>query len=596
MDWVESSHAYLAAFALLVLTLGGLYAGILYPLGYLCKIRVFTEGYAHKSYFSTILLSLLVGLAIPGALLGKYASDGGFHNSDPKAFFQFVWWACNYWRYYQNFKADVFVYANVYMYLCFSVLLSSLFGIFARWKPFPDPETEPASQRHLFLIVAHNSSDKLRETVLALLKHVAPHQVFISDNGSSVEEIEATDSLCLQMSNEYYTSRGLEPLSQIMVSHIRYGNKTLAQYHAIYDLHSRYHAGQSESDIITILDDDVILPTYWPSKSIEKQFEDPTKILLAYPLSAENHSATLMATIQQIEYLSGDVGRYFASYFGTQLFASGAISTWRLDQLKEVLSRHCTIFNGEDLEMGYLVHKLSGRYDAKLGVSCPSRIGYVRDCIVATVVPYCPMHWYDLLPDPLRRKLNPAKCKCEEHSFLNQRMRSWDPAGCMFMMRWIRVLFAPGGLTYGPKWFARTYSMWKLISLGREIAQLIGIIMSFAKIRSLEDFTKLMVFYADAIIVCWAGIIFYNVWQSRSCGRLGLAWRPDLIVCYPILFEIPFTIIARSGITLYILFYYIIRVRFPDDIRLQLEKDSEKSTEILTSQYKATVVQMDQPR
>ncbi|KAK9760601.1 hypothetical protein K7432_015225, partial [Basidiobolus ranarum] len=294
-----------------------------------------------------------------------------------------------------------------------------------------------------------------------------------------------------------------------------------------------------------------------------------------------------------VEYLSGDVGRYFASHFGTQLFASGAISTWRLNSLKEVLSRHCTIFNGEDLEMGYLVHKLSGRRKPKLGVSCPCRIGYVRDCIVPTVVPYCAVHWYDILPDPLRRKLNPSMCKCGEHSFLNQRMRSWDPAGCMFMMRWIRVLFAPGGLSYGPKWFARTYSLWKLISLAREIAQLVGIIWSFVRIRSLDDFVKLMVFYADAVFVCWAGIIFYNVWQSWSCGRLGLSWRPDLIMCYPILFEIPFTIIARTGITLYILIYYILCIRFPDDIRTQLEKDHEKNSEILTSQYKSCVVDID---
>ncbi|KAK9762736.1 hypothetical protein K7432_011244 [Basidiobolus ranarum] len=293
-----------------------------------------------------------------------------------------------------------------------------------------------------------------------------------------------------------------------------------------------------------------------------------------------------MATLQDCEYLSGNVGRYVQSILGTQLFASGAISTWRLDQLKEVLSRHCTIFNGEDLEMGYLVHKLSGRPGAKLGVECPTRIGYVRDCVVPTIVPYCAVHWYDIMPNPLKRKLKPTPCNCEEHSFLNQRLRSWDPAGHMFLFKWIKVMLSPGGGSYSPKWFVRVICMWKLVSELRELSQIVGIFISFCKIRALEQFESLMIFYADSIIICWAVILFYSFFQSHSCGRLGLAWRPDIIVWYPIFYEIPYSLVIRTITSLYTLFYYILVERFPDDIRTQLETDSEKSLEILTSQFK----------
>ncbi|ORX78552.1 hypothetical protein K493DRAFT_308677 [Basidiobolus meristosporus CBS 931.73] len=587
MEWMLDLHSAFAAFALIVLTLGGLYSGIVAPLGnYVFKMRFFREGYAHKSRFLTICLSIVMGVGIPTAFLVYYAVDGGFHDPDPKAFFRYVWRFCDYWRSYQNFRVDGLLFCYIYFFLCFGLVLNSAFGIFSRWKPLPEPETEPASERHLFLIVAHNSSDKLRETVLAIFNHVAPHQVFVADNGSSSEEIKATDEMCFQLSLDYYASRGLEFSSQINVSHIQYGNKTLAQFHAVHSLHSRYHEGKSPIDIITILDDDVLVPKNWPSKSIEAQFDDPSKIVLGYPLCAENNSATLMATLQDCEYLSGNVGRYVQSMLGTQLFASGAIATWRLDQLKEVLSRHCTIFNGEDLEMGYLVHKLSGRDGAKLGTEHPTRIGYVRDCVVPTIVPYCAFHWYDVLPNPIKKKLRPTPCKCEEHSFLNQRLRSWDPAGHMFLVKWIKVLFSPGGRSYSPKWFVRVICMWKIISALRELSQIVGIFVSFGQLRTLESFKSLMVFYADSIVISWSVIVFYSLFQSHSCGRLGMSWRPDIIVWYPILYEIPYTLIIRTITCLYTIFYYLIVQRFPDDVRTQLEKDGEKSKEILTSQLK----------
>ncbi|KAL1918568.1 uncharacterized protein VTP21DRAFT_2590 [Calcarisporiella thermophila] len=339
----------------------------------------------------------------------------------PLSFLVSVWNLCDYWR------------ANT------------------RWDPLPQPETEKASDRHAFIIVAHNSTNKLDNTIKALLKHVRPYQVFVADNGSSHEEVAMTDAICAKLSDEYYGGDTMDYSGDINVSHISYGNKSIAQYAAVYYLYQQWMLGTSKIDIITTIDDDVIIPEYWPSKSIEKQFEDPSKVALAYPLTAENNNITLMAKLQDCEYLSGNVGRYTYDIFGTQLFASGAISTWQLTALMAVMERHCTIFNGEDLEMGHIVHKLSGRKGKKLGVDMATRIGYVRDCVVPTIVPYCFIHWYDVLPNPLKRKLNPTPCRCQEHSFLNQRLRSWDPAGHMFIYKWVKVIFASGGFGYKPK-------------------------------------------------------------------------------------------------------------------------------------------------
>ncbi|KAK9759946.1 hypothetical protein K7432_016503 [Basidiobolus ranarum] len=168
MEWMLQWHAFFVAFALCVLTLGGLYGGIVAPLGnYIFGLRFFRDGYAHKSRPITIFLSFILGVGIPAAFIGKYAADGGFQNHAPKAFFQFVWSFCDYWRTYKNFQVEVYLFLYIYTFLSFGLVLNLAFGVLSRWKPLPAPETEPASQRHLFLIVAHTSSDKLKGTIAA---------------------------------------------------------------------------------------------------------------------------------------------------------------------------------------------------------------------------------------------------------------------------------------------------------------------------------------------------------------------------------------------------------------------------------------------
>lgn len=54
-----------------------------------------------------------------------------------------------------------------------------------------------------------------------------------------------------------------------------------------------------------------------------------------------------------------------------------------------MLERHDATFHGEDLEMGYITHKLSGRNKlegGQEGVDTNHRIALMKDCFVPTTV------------------------------------------------------------------------------------------------------------------------------------------------------------------------------------------------------------------
>lgn len=81
---------------------------------------------------------------------------------------------------------------------------------------------------------------------------------------------------------------------------------------------------------VTLLDDDVFWPLNWSQSRVNKILENKKVIAIAYPLRAENHSATMWTRFQEAEYLLGDGDRFLQDSLGTNLFCSGAAATWRV--------------------------------------------------------------------------------------------------------------------------------------------------------------------------------------------------------------------------------------------------------------------------
>ena len=118
---------------------------------------------------------------------------------------------------------------------------------------------------------------------------------------------------------------------------------------------------------------------------------------------------------------------------GTALFASGAINTWRVETIADVLLRHDTMHKGDDVQQGLILHCLAhktyflqpelrhpGNYKVRLPffwlcmydritASCVARHACalpkvdVSATLITTDVPVHWFHWPDLLPARLTR-------------------------------------------------------------------------------------------------------------------------------------------------------------------------------------------------
>lgn len=56
--------------------------------------------------------------------------------------------------------------------------------------------------------------------------------------------------------------------------------------------------------------------------------------------------------------------------------------------------------------------------------------------------------------------------------------------------------------------------------------------------------------------------------------------RPDIILWYPLLFEIPYMLVIRPLSAVYSLTYYIFWKRFPKKLKDQIEQDPELKSDL----------------
>jgi hypothetical protein len=87
---------------------------------------------------------------------------------------------------------------------------------------------------------------------------------------------------------------------------------------------------------------------------------DPAIGSVAYPLRASNRNFVL-ARFQDFEYLAAGYAKLAQAAVATTMFASGAINSWRLPLLVDILFRHNTAFHGEDLQLALIMHGLRGK-------------------------------------------------------------------------------------------------------------------------------------------------------------------------------------------------------------------------------------------
>ena len=315
------------------------------------------------------------------------------------------------------------------------------------------------------LVCCHNSEDVIRGTLTALIAHVAPHAIWVCDNGNTDKPLDGTPHIAKEFGVNYMWGA--------------VGNKTVAQWRGLTA------ARATGYELVALMDDDMTLPEtfVWDTCGITERGADA----LAYCIAGTNRNGTQPTWFirqQDIEYKICDTIKAWQSECSSVQFPHGALSLWKASVLEMVLLDHDCIFYGDDIKMGIAL--------AKKGM----RMGLARAPAVPTEVPVSVCG-----PIP---------------NFWTQRVRSWDSAEHMLLPRFISLLV--NGYVRGDIFGTVLSKFFSLYTLGCIIADILRI-PALAAFVAAEHKPWILVISVTAV-----HIITTLVWARVVCAR-----RPDLL-------------------------------------------------------------------
>lgn len=282
-------------------------------------------------------------------------------------------------------------------------------------------------QECAFIIVCHNSSDRIQNTISAILKTSTPDNcIYIADNGSTHTEIQATKDICNLMHVNY--------------CEIEIGNKTVAQFMVANLIKTQNKCVK----YIVCLDDDTLISPDWDIQHVATHFNDDV-CAVAFPLIANTQSC-FISSAQTFEYLISMISKTAQSRIETTIFASGGFSMYDLDKFIEIIAHHTTEFHGEDFQLGLIAHSLYNK-KALTKSHYHNKHFTVGACTRYAAKTITPSHWIHLT----------KSCKCGEKSLFAQRVFSWDMTRYKFVSKFIKVVFSKS------TWLVKFLMLWELM-------------------------------------------------------------------------------------------------------------------------------------
>lgn len=341
-------------------------------------------------------------------------------------------------------------------------------------------------RKHAFLVCAHNSSRNIEETVMSMKE--LKNDIFVVDNGSNREEGEETQKICDRHGVNYI---GIEK-----------GNKTIAQLVGVYILMGKGYK------YVTICDDDLILRD-WDREEVLGYFEcEKVKCVSYMVLPLEETNA--LNKFQMVEYALSSYMRMMQGRISTCFFASGAISTWDIDVIIEVLVRHNGEFKGDDMRCGMILHSLGGQ-KYMTGVKQHKEEYQIKVCntIVYTKVPECCMHGTDYVKSM-------SSCECGEPSLYHQRVKSWELSRYCFLWEYVK------GIWKSRKLGTRVTYVMCIVSILVDAMTLAGIAYAIWAALEKPFETSVMVWQMLAVnvltmMLCWVMIV-------KNISNVALKW------------------------------------------------------------------------
>ena len=187
-------------------------------------------------------------------------------------------------------------------------------------------------------------------TLRSALRVFKPGAIFVCDNGNGKKPADDTEEVV----------RRIHP--EIHYLFIPEGNKTHAMYwcteYWIPELHRQGRC--ADFPYAMMIDDDVPLPPDLTAPLRTLKYS-PDVAAVSYMITAatEDGSRNLLVELQDLEYKLAGTMKMMQARFGSAMYCHGAIGLWRREILgRRILFDHDTVFHGEDLYMGLLLHRM----------------------------------------------------------------------------------------------------------------------------------------------------------------------------------------------------------------------------------------------
>ena len=360
-----------------------------------------------------------------------------------------------------------------------------------------DDEHGGLVQDTCLLIACHKSTiteerrKTFTRTIVSALTIFPPNAIFVCDNNSVLHPVDRTEEVCEEISLKH------DPTGRTKINYVYIpeGNKSHAMYWTTeYWIPELVRRGESPDFLYAMMiDDDVPLPPdlHVPNNTLNRY---PNVKAVAYVIEAstETGEANQLVRCQDLEYKMAGFVKQFQYLGGTTACCHGAIALWRRDVLgSKILWDHDTVFHGEDLYMGLLLHRMQSNYVIAVSASA----------VVPTFAP--------------ERLL----------ILFRQRVTSWDLCAQRKFMTFVREFFS-GWVANTKTWILKPFMAQEIINIMLDWMRLY-LVVGLAVYDIFSLFMCFIVFYA----ILYIELIIFNYVVLR--GRPDLQSTKRTILMFP---------------------------------------------------------------
>jgi len=235
-----------------------------------------------------------------------------------------------------------------------------------------------------------------------------------------------------------------------------------------------------------------------------------------------------VAAMQDIEYKKAGWQKMLQSQMGSALYPHGAISLWEKEMFTAVLKNHNTMFDGEDLQMGVILHSFNEGYTIQTvsHVSVETEVPSHCICWNWATPQACEKYPIPIIHTLLRFLEAPFKCGTwgcgyGEKSLFRQRVCSWDKGAHRAFLWYLKLLLF--------NWSFKTiclkpyllYELWAIIN-DWTWPWLLAVFFTSADSQQLASFAQwmIMIVMADVLMMIFMDEYKFVERRDMRCGPL----------------------------------------------------------------------------